>query len=95
MKTHPELMKWQVLALAIGPTLGGYALFNLSLQHIPASIGGLILVLEAPTASAIAIIFLGERLAALQFVGVALVLVSIVLPTLLTRRPPELIHAHE
>ena len=89
-------MAWLILlALAIGPTLGGYALFNLSLQHIPASIGGLILVLEAPTASAIAIIFLGERLAALQFVGVALVLVSIVLPTLLTRRPPELIHAHE
>jgi hypothetical protein len=26
---------------------------------------------------------------------VALVLVSIVLPTLLSKRPPELIHAHE
>ena len=84
-----------LLALAIGPTLGGYALFNLSLKHIPASVGGLILVLEAPTASAIAIIFLGERLAALQFVGVALVLVSIVLPTRLSKRSPGLTHAHE
>lgn len=78
-----DLTAWLILlALAIGPTLGGYALFNLSLQHIPASTGGLILVLEAPVASAIAILFLGEQLMALQYVGMALIFVSILLPTL-------------
>ena len=78
-----DLTAWLILvALAIGPTLGGYALFNLSLQHIPASTGGLILVLEAPVASAIAILFLGEQLMALQYLGMALIFVSILLPTL-------------
>jgi drug/metabolite transporter (DMT)-like permease len=77
-----DLTAWLILlALAIGPTLGGYALFNLSLQHIPASTGGLILVLEAPVASAIAILFLGEQLMALQYAGMALIFVSILLPT--------------
>lgn len=83
-----DMVAWGILLfLAIGPTLGGYALFNMSLQYIPASIGGLILVLEAPTASAISIVFLGEKLAIPQYVGVALILVSIVLPTILKRRP--------
>jgi drug/metabolite transporter (DMT)-like permease len=78
-----DVTAWLILiALAIGPTLGGYALFNLSLQHIPASIGGLILVLEAPTASAIAILFLGEQLVTPQYAGMALIFVSILLPTL-------------
>lgn len=78
-----DVVAWGILlALAIGPTLGGYALFNMSLKYIPASIGGLILVLEAPTASAIAILFLGETLALLQYIGVALIVGSILLPTL-------------
>jgi drug/metabolite transporter (DMT)-like permease len=78
-----DVTAWLILiGLAIGPTLGGYALFNLSLQHIPASIGGLILVLEAPTASAIAILFLGEQLVTPQYAGMALIFVSILLPTL-------------
>ena len=81
-----DLTAWLILlALAIGPTLGGYALFNLSLQHIPASTGGLILVLEAPTASAIAILFLGEQLVALQYAGMVFIFVSILLPTLWKR----------
>jgi drug/metabolite transporter (DMT)-like permease len=81
-----DLTAWLILlALAIGPTLGGYALFNLSLQHIPATTGGLILVLEAPTASAIAILFLGEQLVALQYAGMVFIFVSILLPTLWKR----------
>ncbi len=81
-----DLTAWLILlALAIGPTLGGYALFNLSLQHIPATTGGLILVLEAPTASAIAILFLGEQLVALQYAGMMFIFVSILLPTLWKR----------
>jgi drug/metabolite transporter (DMT)-like permease len=38
-------------------------------------------VLEAPVASAIAIVFLGEILTTTQFIGMGLILVAIVLPT--------------
>ena len=92
----PEQIKLNWLGIVVGLTTAvlqafyvlytqkavRYALFNLSLQHIPASTGGLILVLEAPVASAIAILFLGEQLMALQYVGMALIFVSILLPTL-------------
>lgn len=81
-----DLLAWGILLfLAIGPTLGGYALFNMSLRYIPASIGGLILVLEAPTSSAISILFLGEKLLIPQYVGIALILLSIVLPTFIKK----------
>lgn len=74
---------WLILAvIAIGPTLGGYALFNLALRHIPASIGSLILVLEAPTASIIAMVYLKEYLDSWQLMGMILILIAIVLPTL-------------
>ncbi len=83
---------WLILALiAIGPTLGGYALFNLALRHIPASIGSLILVLEAPTASIIAMVFLKEFLNSWQLVGMALILIAIVLPTLWRERQPAVV----
>jgi drug/metabolite transporter (DMT)-like permease len=83
---------WLILALiAIGPTLGGYALFNLALRHIPASIGSLILVLEAPTASIIAMVFLKEFLNSWQLVGMVLILIAIVLPTLWRERQPAVV----
>jgi len=57
---------WAILAIiAIGPTLGGYALFTLSLRHIPGKVAGLISVIEAPVATLIAVTLLGERLEAL------------------------------
>jgi len=77
-----DMTAWLVLLfLAVGPTLGGYGLFNLALRRIPASVGGIILVLEAPVASAIAILFLGEILTTTQFIGMGLILLAIVLPT--------------
>ncbi|HWQ15606.1 MAG TPA: DMT family transporter, partial [Roseiflexaceae bacterium] len=69
-----------VAALAVGPTLGGYALFTAALRHIPGRTAGLIAVVEAPAAALLAVLVLGERLEWQQVVGMALVLGAIVLP---------------
>jgi DME family drug/metabolite transporter len=77
---------WAILAIiAIGPTLGGYALFTLSLRHIPGKVAGLISVIEAPVATLIAVTLLGERLEALQIAGMGMILVAVVLPRLVAQ----------
>ncbi len=77
---------WATLAIiAIGPTLGGYALFTQSLRYIPGKVAGLISVIEAPVATLIAVTLLGERLDALQVVGMGMILVAVVLPRLALR----------
>jgi drug/metabolite transporter (DMT)-like permease len=69
-----------LIALAIGPTLGGYGLFTLSLRYAPARIASLIVVLEVPIATLIAVMFLGEQLEWPQIAGMALVLLAATLP---------------
>lgn len=74
-----------VAVLSLGPTLGGYVLFNLALTKLPSPIVSLIVVAEAPIATIIGVGFMGEHLEPLQVVGIALILVAIVLPSLLNR----------
>jgi DME family drug/metabolite transporter len=71
-----------LLILALGPTLGGYGLFTLSLRHIPAPIASLLVIIEAPISSLIAVFFLNESLIWPQVVGMALVFLAAFLPTL-------------
>lgn len=59
-----------VIGLALGPTLGGYAIFTQALRHIPASVASLIVVIEAPISTLIAVWFLGERLEWPQVLGI-------------------------
>lgn len=78
---------WLVLAaLAIGPTLGGYALFTIALRYIPGSTASLVAVSEAPAGALLAFIALGERLDAVQLLGIMLILGAIIAPQLLVRR---------
>lgn len=74
-----------VLALALGPTLGGYAIFTQALRHIPARVASLIVVIEAPVSTLIAVWLLGERLEWPQVLGMVLILGAIALPRLLER----------
>ncbi|MDW8214389.1 MAG: DMT family transporter [Roseiflexaceae bacterium] len=77
---------WAILAIiAIGPTLGGYALFTQSLRYIPGKVAGLISVIEAPVATLIAVTVLGERLELQQIAGMGMILVAVVLPRLASR----------
>lgn len=77
---------WAILAIiAIGPTLGGYALFTQSLRSIPGKVAGLISVIEAPVATLIAVTLLGERLELLQVAGMGMILAAVGLPQLAAR----------
>jgi drug/metabolite transporter, DME family len=80
------LTPWLVLlGLALGPTLGGYALFTTALRYIPGRIASLVVVVEAPISVLLAMLLLGERLEWAQILGIALILGSIGLPRLLAR----------
>lgn len=72
-----------LLVLALGPTLGGYALFTLALRYIPGRLASLAVMIEAPVSVLLAVIFLGERLEWPQLLGIALILGAIGLPRLL------------
>lgn len=75
-----SLKGWGVLVLlALGPTLGGFGLFTLSLRDLPASVAGLIAPLELIFTSVIAFVTLGETLLPPQIVGAALIATSAIL----------------
>ena len=77
---HEAALGWGALVLlAIGPTLGGYGLYTVSLAHLPVSTANLIVTLEPALTAIWAVLFLDERLAVLQLVGGGLILVGVAL----------------
>ena len=68
-----------LLALAIGPTLFGYGLYNVSLSYLPSGVANLIVSTEPVFTAVIAYIFLGERLTFIQVVGSLLILSAVAL----------------
>jgi drug/metabolite transporter (DMT)-like permease len=72
-----------LLLLALGPTLGGYALFTMALRYLPGRIASLAVMIEAPVSVLLAVIFLGERPEWPQVLGMALILGAVGLPRLL------------
>lgn len=79
---------WLVLAvLALGPTLGGYLLFTMSLRYIPGRIASVLVILEVPAATLLAVVFLGERMDVVQVVGMGLVILAAMLPAIALRWP--------
>jgi drug/metabolite transporter (DMT)-like permease len=85
--TAPE--PWLLLlALGLGPTLGGYAFFTMALRFIPASRASLVSILEAPVGALLSLLLLREHLELAQIIGIALILGAIVLPSLIARFQP-------
>ncbi len=73
------LAGWGILfALAAGPTVAGFGLYNVSLSYLPSSVANLILTLEPAFTAAIAYVLLGERLSWVQLGGSALILAGVV-----------------
>lgn len=74
---------WQawgvLLILAIGPTIGGYGLYTVSLNYLPASVANLIATLEPVFTALQAYVFLGESLTPAQWLGSGLILLGVVL----------------
>ncbi len=63
-----------LLLLAIGPTILGFGLYNVSLGYLPSSVANLIATSEPVFTAAIAYVLLGERLDWIQVSGALLVL---------------------
>jgi drug/metabolite transporter (DMT)-like permease len=71
---------WLILiVLAIGPTLGGFGLYTVSLGYLPASVANLIATLEPVMTAILAYIFLGEQLNGVQLAGSALIILSVII----------------
>jgi DME family drug/metabolite transporter len=61
---------WAAFAALIGlTTIAGYASYTLGLRRLPASVASIIAMVEVPCAAVLAGLFLGERLAAVQWLG--------------------------
>ena len=67
-----------LLLLAMGPTLAGYGLYNVSLTYLPSSVANLIVSLEPAFTAAIAYFLLDERLSWVQVGGSLLILSGVV-----------------
>jgi drug/metabolite transporter (DMT)-like permease len=75
-----SLAGWAVLVtLAVGPTVGGYGLYTVSLTYLPASVANLIATLEPALTAGLAFLFLGERLTTVQLYGSLMILAGVVL----------------
>jgi drug/metabolite transporter (DMT)-like permease len=85
--THPADFLWLgsswtswgiLLLLAMGPTLTGYGLYNVSLALLPSSVANLIVSLEPAFTAAFAYFLLGERLTWVEVAGSLLILGGVV-----------------
>ena len=66
---------WLILAvLAVGPTLMGYGLYNVSLRYLPSSTANLVVMIEPVFTAIFAYIVLGEVLTVAQLVSGAMIL---------------------
>ncbi len=75
---------WLVYVGAIA-TAGAYVLFTLGLRHVPASVAGVVTLLEPLTATLLGVWLFGERLGPTGLVGALLLLAAIALLLLLTK----------
>lgn len=71
---------WAVLlALAAGPTIGGYGLYTVSLTYLPASVANLIATLEPAMTAGLAYVFLDERLSSPELLGSVFIISGVIL----------------
>jgi drug/metabolite transporter (DMT)-like permease len=73
-----SLAGWGTLfALAAGPTVLGFGLYNVSLGYLPSSVANLIATLEPVFTGLIAYLLLGERLTGMQLSGSLMILAGV------------------
>ena len=73
-------MGWAVLVLlALGPTIGGYGLYTVSLSYLPVIVANLIATLEPVMTALLAYFLLGERFTMPQLLGSALIIAGVIL----------------
>ncbi|MCC6956012.1 MAG: DMT family transporter [Anaerolineales bacterium] len=75
-----NIVGWLVLfTLAIGPTIGGYGLYTVSLTYLPASVANIIATLEPVMTAALAYVLLAERFTLPQILGSVLIISSVII----------------
>ncbi|MGB2894616.1 MAG: EamA family transporter [Anaerolineales bacterium] len=75
-----DWVAWGILiTLAVGPTIGGYGLYTVSLTLLPASVANLITLLEPPLTTALAYLLLGERMTSPQILGAVIIILGLVI----------------
>ena len=73
-RLHMDTLGWiLLLGVAVGPTLGAYALFNSSLRLLPATIASLATTLEPPIVAIFAFVILGRTIDPAQWAGIVLI----------------------
>lgn len=75
----PDQAWWLIVALALGPTLGAYALYVKALSHIEASHASIVCMAEPAATAILAYAILGERMEAPQIVGAVAVVVGVLI----------------
>ena len=84
------LAGWGALfLLAVGPTLFGFGLYNISLGYLPSSVANLIVSMEPVFTALIAYLLLGERLLGIQIAGGLMILAGVVLLRIYEGRAAE------
>lgn len=82
-----DWVAWGILiTLAIGPTIGGYGLYTVSLSLLPASVANLITVLEPAFTTVLAYLLLGERMTTTQILGAAIIILGLVIHRFAVRK---------
>ncbi len=66
-----------LLYLGLGPTAAAYVLYTAGLRRVPATVAGIVSLLEPLTATALGVIAFGEPLGALGFTGAILLVASL------------------
>jgi len=66
-----------LLYLGLGPTAAAYVLFSVGLQRVPATVAGIVSLLEPLTATLLGVVAFGESLGALGVAGAILLLASL------------------
>jgi drug/metabolite transporter (DMT)-like permease len=83
---------WAILLLlGVGPTIGGYGLYLVSLGYLPATVANLIGALEPAFTAVWAYLIFAEQLTAVQGIGSLIVLASVVLLRLGESRRTEVV----
>ncbi|PWH14508.1 MAG: EamA/RhaT family transporter [Anaerolineae bacterium] len=78
---------WLVLfVLGVGPTVGGFGFYSLSLNYLQASIANLIAMMEPLITAVLAYLLLGERLTPPQLLGGGMILGSVLILRLFEMR---------
>lgn len=75
---HLDLRGWMLLvAVAIGPTLLAYALFNSSLKVLPATVASLVTTLEPPIVAVASLVLLGRQVSVAQWTGIGAIVAAV------------------